>query len=360
VIKLSGKIAINVLAAVVVAGCVPRGDAPPIPLSSASGYGDEMAEPMVVGIGEPGSAVRTTRARWEFASYPGVLITTPSYRIYTTVDYDHVVDRLPVLLEDAVLRYRTALAELPPPPRALELYLFQDRRQWTAKTRQVLPDHAASFDNLGRGGYSTRGTGVLYYIDRGGRYRDTFALAAHEGWHQYTQVTFKQPLPIWLEEGIATYMEGIRYNGDALQFEPSRNWERRGALARAMRYRRLIPLDDLLSRTPQSFLKDGKDDLLTYYAQVWALTRFLADGADGRYRAALGEVLRDAATGRLHDRLRSQRRAGGGSVRHGSAVITAYFNDDLAAFEAQFNDYARRLATAGPSRGWRSRRNSRR
>ena len=39
----------------------------------------------------------------------------------------------------------------------METYIFGDRRQWRAKTREMLPDHADAFNNLGRGGFSTHG-----------------------------------------------------------------------------------------------------------------------------------------------------------------------------------------------------------
>src|SRR6185503_10436721 len=100
-------------------------------------------------------------------------------------------------------------------------------------------------------------------IDRWGYSRDTLAIAAHEGWHQYTQETFKHQLPIWLEEGIATYMEGYRSSRDAEpEFLPWANFERRDALRDAVRSKKLIGMDELLTRSPQSFLSHSKDSLL--------------------------------------------------------------------------------------------------
>jgi hypothetical protein len=316
---------------------------------------------------DPTTVGRAARQPWRFAAYDGWLITTPHYRIHTTLEYDHILQRLPIFMERAIGRYTTTLADLPQPRRPLETYLFHDRRQWLAKTRQILPDEAETFDALGRGGFTTRGIAVLYYIDHNGRFRDTFAIAAHEGWHQYTQSTFRQPLPIWLEEGIATYMEGHRWGEDAPRFLPARNWERRSALRRAIQAEALIPIDDLLTRTPQSFLEESKDRLLTYYGQVWALTRFLSEGADGRYSDALAELLKDAAEGRLGRRLAASlsdattdapaiarrplhsRRVALNDL--GPWLVTTYFDHDLAAFEEAYIAYARQLAEGGPVRG---------
>ena len=52
------------------------------------------------------------------------------------------------------------------------------------KTREILPQQASSFRNLGRGGFTTRGIAVLFYIDywRSREHHDTLAIAAHEGW----------------------------------------------------------------------------------------------------------------------------------------------------------------------------------
>jgi hypothetical protein len=361
--RLVGLILAAAALMITAAGCASSAKLPGGPASVDAGLAGSAAKMPAASLASP----QIARQPWRFASYEGSLISTAHYRIHTTLEYDHILQRLPVFMEHAMGRYTTALADLPEPSRPLETYLFHDRRQWMAKTRQILPDEAATFDALGRGGFTTRGIVVLYYIDHNGRYRDTFAIAAHEGWHQYTQSTFRQPLPIWLEEGIATYMEGHLWRDDAPRFMPSRNWERRSALRRAMQADALIPLDDLLTRTPQSFLEESKDRLLTYYGQVWALTRFLSEAEDGRYRQALAELLTDAAEGRLGRRLsaslsaspanaprisaRSARSRPVALSELGTWLVRIYFNDDLAAFEPAYLAYARALAEGGPVRG---------
>ncbi len=303
-------------------------------------------------------AVRTrpehnvTRSSWKFGDATGTLITTPNYQLYTTVDSATFLERLPVFYELALEHYTTALGDLPKPDRKLDTFLFLTRRQWQTKTQEMLPDQAEMFAGLGRGGFTTRGTSVLYYIDRYGYPRDTFAIAAHEGWHQYTQLTFKHQLPIWLEEGISTYMEGYRRepnNDDLPVFDPKNNDERRYTLREALWREDLIPLDQLLSRPPQQFLTASKDQLLTYYAQVWALTRYLAEGEDGRYREALQQVVRDAAEGNYVGRMAASpyagsRRRGVSQARIGPAVVQEYFNADLAEFEAGYLAFAQQLA----------------
>lgn len=284
---------------------------------------------------------------WTYEGATGRRIVTDHFEIYTTIDAEWFVEQLPDFYEGCLHHYRTAFGELPAPPRRLASYIFGDSVQWQAKTRELLPDQAEDFMSLGRGGFTTGGTSVLYYIGR----RDTLAIAAHEGWHQYTQRTFRHALPLWLEEGLASYMEAVRpLSSGATRLRGWENAERHYALRRAERRDQLIPLRELIQRSPQSFLNDGKGRLLVYYAQVWALTRFLVEGEEGRYRAALHEVIDDAAAGRLVGRVGSSphvrsygRRGLLDRTRNGPAVILAYFNDDLDELEQQYDRFVEQL-----------------
>lgn len=354
-------VAVLASAAVVLGGCQTqlratasgsdRSDDPnPAAMNSQAMSIEDAAELPEASSASKRTEVRFTTTPWTFAAYTGSLITTEHYRIYTTLDHPRTLAQLPLLYEAALEQYTTAFGPLPGPDSRFESYLFQDRRQWQAKTRQMLPDQSDLFMRLGRGGFTTRGVAILYYIDYGSRPRDTFAIAAHEGWHQYTQRTFRNHLPIWLEEGIATYMEGCKIGVDGEPYFSQRNSERWRMLREAIRRDRMIPLAELLRRTPQSFLEEGKDNLLVYYAQVWGLVHFLHDGEDGRYLDGLHEMLNDAADGRLIGRLsersdrqwtrRSQRIA---SSRIGPDAVYVYFNEDMSAFERQYYEYVRNL-----------------
>ena len=296
-----------------------------------------------VALPEPIMSVEVQRRPWEFAGHFGQIITTPHYRVYTTMTRQSVVDRLPLFLERALAQYTTALAPLPKPGRLLDMYLFESRGQWEAKTRQMLPKQASTFLTLGRGGFTTRGISVLYYIGR----KDTLSIAAHEGWHQFSQETFRSQLPLWMEEGIATYMEGyISYPDGLPKFRPWANLERYHTLREAVRANGLLPLDTLIGRTPQSFLHESKSRLLVYYTQVWALMHFLAEGENGRHRLALQEVLMDAARGRLAVEALGSR-GGPGGVRLGPAVLKAYFDPDIKAFERGYLQFVRKAVRTG-------------
>ncbi len=306
-------------------------------------------------VSETDAPFAIQRTAWRFAGADGQIITTPHYQLYITLNDPQVIDRLLVFAEHGLTHYTSILANLPMPTGHLETYLFQDRKQWEAKTRQLLSTQAPTFLNLGRGGFTTRGRSVLYYIDRHGRTRDTFAIVAHEGWHQYAQSTLLHQLPAWLEEGIATYMEGHLTEPDGcIEFRPWANRERYRTLRYAVRADKLIGLDEVITRTPQSFLKVSKDQLLIYYSQVWALVHFLREGQGGQYRPALTQLLMDAAHGRdapesstIKQSLQGGRREGPPRTRMATVLLRQYFNADLDTIQAQYIEFVHKLVANG-------------
>jgi hypothetical protein len=287
---------------------------------------------------------------WKFGAVPGAVLRTEHYRIYTTVGDGVMRDRVVVFVEEALNHYRSALAPLPAPPIKLDVYLMASRTQWVSVTRALMAEQAEMLVKIPRGGYAARGIGVYFDI---GLY-DTLAIAAHEGWHQYTQRAFAEGLPVWLEEGIATYMEGHRWNGAEPQFVPWANLQRFDQLRKAAASHQLQPLESLLEARPQDYLDQTGETVLTYYAQLWALVHFLNEGAGGRYSKSLQEAVLDAAGGGLARRL--VLRAGDQDARHamlrrtGPAVFLAYFNTDLAAASREYDEFMRRLVETG-SRG---------
>ena len=135
-------------------------------------------------------------------------------------------------------------------------------------------------------------------------------------------------------------------------FSPWRNFERFSELRSAARDGELIDLDELLAGIPQGSLKNGRSQLLTYYAQVWALTHYLAEGENGRYRAALEEVLQDAVHGRIAGKIASSPnlppgRARALASRTGKALVLVYFNEDFAAFKAGYEAFVKDITRRG-------------
>jgi len=261
---------------------------------------DEAVRPSV----RSGRSHAITDEPWSFDGRAGRAITTPHYRVYTTRMQPEYLGRLPAFLESALQHYRTVVTQtpLPVPPSTddhkLSTYVFRTRGQWERMTRQLLGDDAAPFLRIQRGGYAWGGAAVLYEAGDGGG--TLWSIAAHEGWHQFTQRTFKQSLPTWLEEAIATLCEGQRWkNAEGVEFIPRDNPERHTQLAALHRSGRLRSVERLLLDSPADLAARHHDAALDYYAQVWALGLMLRE----RHPAQLAQCVEDAACGNQSERL---------------------------------------------------------
>lgn len=287
------------------------------------------------------------REEWDFRGVKGEILRTPHYRVYTTERDSILKTRLTESLELALTQYRTAITELPAPTTRLDVYLMDDRHQWETVTKLLMGEHAEKLLRIPSGGYASRSIGVYYDIGLYG----TIAIAAHEGWHQYTQQVFKNHLPIWLEEGIASFMEGHRWNGRTPEFRPWANLERFDQLRKAHADGRLLSLEDLLSTDPKTLFAGQSTGALDYYAQVWALVHFLREGENAKHREKFAQLLTDAAEGRLNQRLIDTRPRDEAvesiTRRTGPAVLMAYFAEDLAPMSEAYGAFIDRVVGVG-------------
>jgi len=296
------------------------------------------------------SGIPVSEEPWTFGSAAGRVLSTPSYRVFTTVEPGFVSDRLPAFVEHALARYRTAFASLLPPPHPLDTYILANRPQWSRAAAQMLGQSGTPYQQIIRGGITVNGRSILYDIGP----RDTFSLVAHEGWHQYTQSTFREPLPIWLEEGIATVMEGFRWSAGgapAPEFLPWCNLERFDHLRDAAMRGTLLPLDQVLAGSPATALEGGSDPALTYYAQVWALTLFLMEGDGGRYRAALADLVADAQHRRVSARIQAHRNSipdpGPAPPRTSVWLFAVYFDPDGTRAADDYREFCFTICVPG-------------
>jgi hypothetical protein len=299
-------------------------------------------------LGEARAPTVVSAEAWSFNGESGRLLRTNSYRLYTTEGDPYLLDRLPVFLEAALVRYRTGMGPLPEPPMKLDTFLMSTRAQWEALTRQAMGAGAGPYLRIQRGGFSSGGRAMLWSIGR----HDTLSIAAHEGWHQYTQRTFKQWLPVWLEEGIATYMEGFTADpSDPLRpvFAGWANVERFDQLRSASSRGGLMSLPELLGAEPQDLIGGGADGALTYYAQVWALVHFLREGEGGRYRRGLELMVLDAAEGRMARVLSAAEGADGVPAvsGRGREAFAAYFAADLGTVSSEYAAFVDRVVAVG-------------
>lgn len=316
----------------------PLGGSNPTEPASPTALTDE-SKPVILSI-EP----------WSYRDRPGRIVRTPYYRLFTTSDDALFTQRLPAFLESAMEHYTTGLGPLPHPKVRLDTFLMASRPQWVALTKQLMGKQADTYLRIQRGGFAALGRGVFWDIGP----HDTPAIAAHEGWHQYTQRTFAEPLPVWLEEGVATFMEGFRWDPARPQeaiFLPWANVERFDQLRKAASQDALMTLPELLDASPQNLINTTTSGTLTYYAQLWALIHFLHEGEQGLYRNQLHTLLLDAANNRLrralHAHFGSRRAALAINTRRGPDVFTAYFAKDLDLAARQYDEFIKQVVAGG-------------
>ncbi len=305
----------------------------------------------------PGTDGEMVVEPWIYGDIEGVLVTTSTHRLHMSIPEGRLRSEVPVFMQTVAAHYRTMVTSigeeqvvLPPSPDRLDTFLFGNRDEWADWTKKRLGREAKIFLGIGRGGYTYDSESVLFDI---GRY-DTLCILAHEGWHQYTQSYFAHPLPAWLEEGLAAYAEGHRFrrSDKTPVFMPWRNLERFGQLRLSRSRGRLIPMDVLLNQPPQNFVQQGEQDLLTYYAQVWALVHYLVEGRDGRYAEGLSRLVQDAAMGRVATSLYDgQRNAGRRGIRRNRVVsdtfISTYFDEDVESFKKGYLDFIEEVVGSG-------------
>lgn len=335
------------------AGCadLPQPSGSPVkPMSPTSGVGMGPG-PSAPAVLKPRTPARVLSTEpWTFGRDEGRVIRTDSYRLFTTEGESILVSRMPTFMEEALTAYTTGLGSLPRPTGPMDTYLMANRPQWARLTQSLMGAQSDVYLKIQRGGFTAQGRAVLYDIGT----HDTFSLVAHEGWHQYTQRTFRQPLPTWLEEGIAAYMEGFRWDAEFNEHPNFRGWaniERFDQLRKAGQDNRLVGLEELLSQAPQELLTQGGDRALTFYAQAWAAVHFLREGEGGKYRDGLERLLRDAAEGTVADRLTAELGPAAGRSylmrRRGPELFRVYFNRDISAAAREFEAFTNRVVSVG-------------
>lgn len=309
------------------------------------------AQPAIVAA-DPVRFVADRRA-WTFQGREGWILTTPSVELHTTVRDRRLLHRLPPFLELAHAHRMTAITPLIRPDEPLRTYVLASRLEWEALTRSLLRDNARPYLRIERGGYAVNGMGIFYDLGP----RDTFVMAAHEGWHQLVQTAFVDPLPVWLDEGVAAYFEGFRWREaepDSPEFLPWLNPQRFDQLRAAAAAGTLLSLDELVHNRPQDLLDTdrGGAAALNYYAQCWALVHFFMESESGARRAGLERLLQDAQAGRF---INAVAQAGGEreattlrTRRTGSGALGAYWpGESTADLDRAYQAFIARIVRTG-------------
>jgi len=300
---------------------------------------------------EPGGISLTTevkRSPWNSSHSTGEILTTRHYRIYTTSKDSRLLRLLPGFLEATYLNYLhlTGLADRQA-PEPMPLYMMATRREWALLTENVVSRAQRSvYLSIEAGGYCYRG--ICVFWDIGGA--ATFAIAGHEGLHQFLHHRLRNPLPLWLEEGLCVAAEGHEITGNRVRFTPKRNPSRVANLRTAivqgwwMPIRRILPLDagDVAVR--------GTRHAVGYYAQLWALANFIR--SHPVYSEGLRRLLADAEAGRFRQALNIPKTVLGQLTRRGrrynqtmaEPLMRHYITEDLDTFDKEYLAFAKRVA----------------
>ena len=223
----------------------------------------------------------------------GIVITTDHYEVYTTLLDPLMLRQLPAFMESAHRAYQKQLPYPIDTESKFIVYLFADRQQWEMFTKTFTGPQWPMYLNIKKGAYYLNGACVAYNI---GRTR-TFSVLGHEGWHQFNSRHFAYRLPSWLDEGIAMLFEVSQYDKKGLfEFMPGRNLSRLGALKKTLGTNRMIPLENLIALNPGQVMTDT-DATMAFYAQSYALVRFLREDDYGRRLSKFHNILLGALRG---------------------------------------------------------------
>jgi hypothetical protein len=218
----------------------------------------------------------------------------------------------------------------------MQMFLFADREEWAQFTRATIDQSAHPLLAIEVGGYSAGGRAVLFALPPDYD-RLTLKIAAHEGWHQYVQRSFREALPTWTDEMVAVLAEGFLVDADgSYRFEPLLNPERLSQLAAVLDTGRWRTLEELLGGDPTVLLGSDPTRAVDYYAQLWVLGIFLA--VDEQGWSGIERLLRDAARGRMQ---RELGRPSAGDL--GRVSFRRYVASDLAKFEGGYRAFATAL-----------------
>jgi len=234
--------------------------------------------------------------KWDNQYGNGLTIETQHYRVHTTLLEPLMLKQIPAFVEAAWKQYQS---QLPVPVQSEDksiLYIFKDRQQWEEFTKQFTGQQWPVYQKIKKGAYYLNGACVAYNI---GRSR-TFSVIGHEGWHQFCNKHFKYRLPSWLDEGIAQLFEQNDFEQGWFIFSPAKNYQRLGALKLSLQDNQMIPLRELISLNPGEVVMWEESDkaVMAFYAQAYALVRFLREENYGKRLANYQQMLLGALNGK--------------------------------------------------------------
>lgn len=264
-------------------------------------------------------------APWHGGPKYGRIVLTEHYALHTTIDEPDFLAELAQTMESTHRLY----AKLAPPasgPRRHDGYVYAYRDEWAEYTQTTAGPSAPVYLQIHRGGYAHEDVFATFFHGR----PQTLAVCRHEGWHQYVADGFERRLPPFIEEGVATLFEA-GFEGDNLA-KPEANGARQLRLMEAVRQRRAWPLRTLLGMHAGDVIGKGASPIDTFYAQAWALARFLLES--DRYHQGFRNLMAAYADGTA------------GSLTP-VAALEHYLDAPFEQIEHDYQRYVRQLAGVG-------------
>lgn len=299
----------------------------------------------------PTSRAVVSRKPWSYTSAngqtaAGEVIESESFRLYSTIPDGVTRERLVQVLEASMVEYRRLAPTAGPATRPMDSWVFETRAQWMDFTRRTLGKEAPIYLQIIRGGYTIDDRFVSHYTAD----IPTWSTTAHEGFHQFASMYFKGRLPPFLEEGLSTTFEEVKWSSrdrtkSLPRLNPRVNPQRALDLRTAMEKRATWPLEELVRLHPGLLLSRPGVQISSFYAQSWAFARFLQEYDNGKYRAGFARWMADTVAGTVVDptgtlTIRQQTY----SPQAVKPVIEHYTGVDLKTLQAEFTEWCRYLA----------------
>lgn len=269
-----------------------------------------------------------TEAPWK--DHQGVVLTSDHWQIATTIPDPARRKMIASTLESAFDAYRSFVPSTSEHGLVLKAFVFENRQEWAQFTVENIPQQSADlYLQILRGGYAHDDFFVAYDIAR----LDTLTVIAHEGWHVFARRHFKRPLPPFIEEGIAASFEYVSIAPDHASISTEQtNAALLRRLTDVISKNELMSLPEALADSASSLLDRGINPE-GFYAQGWALIRFLRQGENQQYREPFAQMLADRVLGNGKT----------SSVDDPIKLLEAITGQPIVELDRQYQAYVRKL-----------------